>query len=233
MLDIQLHKTTLIRILKEIYTNPLLRTTLGFKGGTAALLFYDLPRFSVDLDFDLLNLDKKEVVFEKIKNVLVGLGELKQAVDKQNTLFFLLRYQKDFRNLKIEISKRVDFTSYETKHYLGIPVLVMKTEDMAAGKLCALLTRKNFAARDLFDLWFFLKNDWQINEQVVKRKTKMSLKQALKEAEKKIKSVGKTQLLSGLGDLIEPIQKTWIKDKLKDELLFQLKLYQSTRKTIN
>lgn len=58
-LDIATHKNVLIKILKDIYTNPTLGPILGFKGGSAVYLFYGLNRFSVDLDFDLLQLEKK------------------------------------------------------------------------------------------------------------------------------------------------------------------------------
>ena len=56
-LDKHTHKFTLASLLKDIYSHPDLGPIFGFKGGTAALLFYDLPRFSLDLDFDLLGLD--------------------------------------------------------------------------------------------------------------------------------------------------------------------------------
>jgi spore photoproduct lyase len=58
------HKTVLIRILKDIFSDPVVGPILGFKGGTAAYLFYSLNRFSVDLNFDLLDLTKKDLVFE-------------------------------------------------------------------------------------------------------------------------------------------------------------------------
>lgn len=51
MINRALHQTNFITILKEIYSDPEIRTALGFKGGTAAMFFYDLPRFSVDLVF--------------------------------------------------------------------------------------------------------------------------------------------------------------------------------------
>ena len=54
-LDIATHKTVLFQILKDIYADTTLSPFLGFKGGTAALMFYGLNRFSVDLDFDLLD----------------------------------------------------------------------------------------------------------------------------------------------------------------------------------
>ena len=61
-LDITIHKNILTTILKDIFTNQSIAPYLGFKGGTAVLFFYNLNRFSVDLDFDLLD-EKKKLLF--------------------------------------------------------------------------------------------------------------------------------------------------------------------------
>jgi len=225
MLNINIHKVTLIKILKEIYSDIDLRTLLGFKGGTAAMLFYGLPRFSVDLDFDLLNEDKKKLVFDKLQDILSKFGKSDEPFEKYHTLFFLLNYQKRERNLKVEVSKRESTAAYEIKHYLGIPMMVMQKADMTAGKLAALLTRKRFAVRDIFDLWFFLKENFPINGQIVKDKTGLSLQKALLRAEAIVKDLKGIQLLSGLGDLLDPKQRIWVKQKLQEELLFLLRFY--------
>ena len=78
-LNKDLHKDSFLSVLRAIYSDPDTRSALGFKGGTAALLFYELPRFSVDLDFDLLDTDKKEIVFNKVKAILEKFGILSQA----------------------------------------------------------------------------------------------------------------------------------------------------------
>ena len=225
MFNASLHKTVLITILKEVYSDPELRTALGFKGGTAALLFYDLPRCSVDLDFDLLDENKKDIVLKKMPEILKKSGEVVESLEKHFTLFFLLNYQKKERNVKIEISKRPTIVSYEVKQYLGIPILVMKKEDLSATKLAALLTRVHFASRDMFDLWFYLKNMWQINEKTLRDQTGLSLQEALTKAVKKIYSISQNQLLQGLGELLTEQQKRWVKEKLRDELVFQLEVY--------
>ncbi len=67
MVDIKKHKFFLFQILKDIYEDKDLAAILGFKGGTALTFFYDLPRFSVDLDFNLLYADKEEMVYEKVR----------------------------------------------------------------------------------------------------------------------------------------------------------------------
>jgi len=226
MLDQAKHRVILIDILKSIYGDPNLRTVLGFKGGTAAMLFYDLPRLSVDLDFDLLNADKKKLVFEKMKAILEQHGVLRQAIEKRNTLFFLISYEREKHTIKVEISKRKSESGFEPKGYLGVTALVMKSEDMIAGKLSALLTRRKFAMRDVFDVWFFLKNKWSINETVLTENTGLSLSKALEQAIKKVSAIEKRQILQGLGELIDEKQKAWIREKLIDETVFYLRLYQ-------
>lgn len=230
MLNKDLHRAALINALSAIYSDSQIRNLLGFKGGTAAVLFHEFPRFSVDLDFDLLDESKKELVFERLKEILPRVGRIDQAQDKHYNLFFLVNYSKGERNLKVEISKRASKAEYVVKNYLGIPILVMKEDDMAAGKLAALVTRKRFATRDMFDMWFFLKNNWPIDGEVLEEKTGLSLHQALKEAQKRIKDIKKTELLAGLGDLLDNKQKAFVKEKLVGELGFQLKLRQSLEK---
>lgn len=60
------HKRRMLKILADISANPKLAINLGFKGGTCCYFIHGLDRFSVDLDFDLLNIAKKEIGSEKI-----------------------------------------------------------------------------------------------------------------------------------------------------------------------
>ena len=50
-IDIARHKTILFQILKDIYTDSSISPYMGFKGGTAAYMFFGLERFSADLRF--------------------------------------------------------------------------------------------------------------------------------------------------------------------------------------
>jgi len=224
MFDKNRHKIVLVKILKEIYSDPTLRNILGFKGGTAAFLFYDLPRFSVDLDFDLLEGKKKDFVFTRLKEILPKVETLIESTEKRYTLFYLMSYQKGEKKIKIEISKRPIKSSFVVKNYLGISILLMEKKDMVASKIAALLNRKKFASRDLFDLWFFLKNNWEIEEKAVKEKTGLSLKDAFKKTITKIDTIKKNQILQGLGELLDEKQKPWIKENLQKETIFYLKL---------
>ena len=224
------HRNKLLEILKDIYNDPELRTTLGFKGGTAAMLFYDLPRLSVDLDFNLLKLGKEDQVFEKVKGILEKHGELREARKKRYTLFFLISYEWGEVNIKVEISRRESFSGFEPKNYMGITMLVMKQADMAAGKLSAIITRKKPAMRDVFDSWFFLENHWPVNEKVFEQKTGMSLEKGLKIIIKQIEGIRRNEILQGLGELITEGQKNWAREKLVEETVFQLRLLQEVYK---
>src|SRR3990172_10864567 len=89
MLMISSHRTIMINVLKDIYSDIEISSLLGFKGGTALYFFYNLPRFSVDLDFDLLDESKKDIVFEHVLKIVEKYGELRVKKEKHFTLFWL------------------------------------------------------------------------------------------------------------------------------------------------
>ena len=134
MLNKEKHQLIMGQILKDIYTDIMISPLLGFKGGTCAYLFYDLPRFSVDLDFDLLeiNEENQKMIFEKIINILSEYGQIKDQYLKRFTIFAILSYGDDDHNIKIEISLRKFVEnmneSYEIKEYLGISMFAAKKD---------------------------------------------------------------------------------------------------------
>ena len=223
-LDTSTHRNILLRILKDIYTDNSLGPLLGFKGGTATYLFCDLGRFSTDLDFDLLDENKVEEVFKKIEKIAEEYGTIKEKTNKRHTLFILLSYSEEAHNIKIEINKRNFGSKYEVKNYLGISMLVMKKEDMFAHKLVAMTERGKIANRDIFDVWFFLKNNWEINKEIVEERTEMKFADYLKKCIKFVENLPEKGILSGMGELLDEKQKAWVKTNLKNDVLFLLKL---------
>lgn len=224
MLDRNAHKTILLQILKDIYIDSSLGPVLGLKGGTAANFFYDLGRFSVDLDFDLLNGDKEAFVFEKIEKILREYGTIKEKYRKKHTLLFVISYDEKSQNIKVEINRRVFDSRYELKNYLGISMLIMVREDMFAHKLVAVLERAKTANRDVYDLWYFLKNRWPINKEIVEKRTGMNFKDHLKRCIVFIESLSDRNILSGMGELLDKKQKAWAKTNLRKDTVFLLKV---------
>ncbi len=224
MLDQNIHKIILLQILKDIYTNSSLGPVLGFKGGTAAHLFYGLSRFSVDLDFDLLNEGKEELVFEGIEKIVGEYGTIKEKHRKKNTLLFVISYEEKAQNIKIEINRRIFGSRYELKNYLGISMLVMAKEDMFSHKLVAMLERTKTANRDIYDVWYFLKHNWPINEGIVEKRTKLPFKDYLTKCVQFIESVSDRSILHGMGELLDEKQKDWVKANLRKDAAFLLKI---------
>lgn len=226
-LNITTHKNILIKILKDIFTDPALGPILGFKGGTAAYLFYNLNRFSVDLDFDLLEPEREEFVFEGIRKILEKYGTLKRAQKKRLNLFYVLSYDAKApgaQNIKVEVNKRSFGSKYEVKGYLGISMKVMGREDMAAHKLVAMVERIGRTNRDIYDICYFLDQGWPINKKLVETRTGLSYKNLLKKAITLLEKRGDKHLLAGMGELLDADQKKWVKTKLRTETIFQLKL---------
>ena len=222
------------QILKDIYTDVSIGSLLGFKGGTCAYFFYNLPRFSVDLDFDLLSVspENQKMVFEKIVAILSKYGSVKDQYIKRFTIFALLSYGDDDHNIKIEINVRKLADNirehYELKEYLGILMVVAKKDYMFASKLAALTLRNETAMRDVYDIHYFAKNNWDINAEIIKERTGKTVKEYLAACVACIEKTKDSQILQGLGELVDgEKEKAWIKNHLKADAIFMLKNYLS------
>ena len=226
MFDVNRHKFFLVSILKEIYSDIGIAAALGFKGGTAQMLFYDLPRFSVDLDFNLLDPGKSKDIYSRIRSILLNYGTIRDEAQKHFGLLLVLDYGMHERNLKIEVSNRLFPDTYEIKNYLGIPVKVMVKPDLFAHKLCALLDREFLINRDIFDIYYFLSQKTPVNRNIVEIRTGMGLSAYLGKCISEIEKIGSKSLLNGLGELVDPGLKEFAKTKLKNETIQLLKIFQ-------
>ena len=222
------HKNILTKILKEIFTDADIAPYLGFKGGTAAFLFYGLDRFSVDLDFDLLEESEKDAVFDRVKAILGRFGRLKEAAKKRFGFLYLLAYDNKEvgeQNVKVEINIRNFGSKYEIKPYLGISMKVMVREDMAAHKLCAMAERIGKTNRDIYDVQFFLAHNWPVNKKIVEERSGGSYAGFLKEAIRALEKYPGRSILAGMGELMESEKKkAWVREKLVPDTIFLLRL---------
>lgn len=225
-LDIIIHKTNLTNILIDIFKNSFIGPLLGFKGETAALLFYNLPRFSVDLDFDLivdLKKDSPELkeFIDKITSVLSAKFEIKDQSTKYNTLFWLVSYGDGLSNIKVEVSTRDNpYNHYNLIPFYGTTIRVIDLKDMIAHKLVAVTERGTLASRDLFDIHYFLglPQASQINYQIIKHRTGKNPKEFYISLLKYLDKINSKSILSGLGEVLTDSQKDWAKAKLIIEI---------------
>ncbi len=225
MVEINKHKFFLVQLLKDIYTDLSLANLLGFKGGTALMLFHDLPRFSVDLDFNLLDNTKTDFVYGKIRNIVLSYGKIRDEAKKHYGMIIVLDYGQAERNLKIEISNREFGDHYEVRNYLGIPVKIMQLPDMFAHKLCALLDRNVLTSRDIFDCHFLMQKRTPLNKEIIEKRMKMDLSDYLQRCIDTIEKMNEKRMLSGLGDLMEEETKKFVKTRLKQDTIALLRMY--------
>jgi predicted nucleotidyltransferase component of viral defense system len=223
-LNISTHKTILFQILKEIYSDKSIAPFLGFKGGTAALMFYGLDRFSVDLDFDLLDEDNEDFIFDRVIKRVSKYGQIKESHKKRFNLFCLLSYEDKAHNIKIEINRRQFGSKYDIKTYLGLSMLVMVPEDMFAHKLMAMYERIGKTSRDIYDVWFFLTHRFPINHEIIEKRAKMPFSELVQKCIKKLDQLNNRKVLDGVGELLTPSQKDWARAKLRQDTIVLLKL---------
>jgi len=236
MLNKEKHQLIMGKILRDIYSDISISSLLGLKGGTAAYFFYGLPRFSVDLDFDILseNENDKKIVYNKILEIIKKYGIIKDSYIKKYTIFALLSYSDMDSNIKIEINTKNQIknikSKYELKKYLGISMMVAKKEYLFAGKISALTMRTKTAMRDIYDINYFAKNNWDIDEEAVKSISNRDKKEQLLLCLEVIEKIKDNEIMTGLGELVKEEEKEWIRKDLREETIFMIKNYISVIK---
>ena len=225
MIDLNKHKYFMLQILRDIYSDLELANCLGFKGGTALMFFYELPRFSVDLDFNLLKPELENDVYQRLRTILLKYGKIDDEAQKFFGPILVLNYGSGERKLKLEISNRLYDNHYEVKTFMGINMLVMTVADMFAHKLCALLDRNELTNRDIFDCWFFMENRTPINKSLLERRMKMPFADYLQTCIDMLENASDKNMLNGLGELLNPELKTFVRNKLRTETITLLRFY--------
>ncbi len=218
----ELHKQILIKILVDIFKE--FNGKLGFKGGTCAYLFYELPRISFDLDLDLLSPFEKNDV-DTLKAILAKKAIIRDFRDKTFTVFFLLDYKKDAPNIKVELNKRIWVNNtYKPIWFLGVEMKIADESTILTNKLVDLSDRRVPVARDLFDAYYLLKLGFKMNEKLIKERTGKTLEEYIEFLVPFInRTYNKKNILHGLGEVLEAKQKEWIKKELIQEMERELK----------
>ena len=224
-MDKQRHKLYMAQILSLIFKDKDLCNVVGFKGGTALMFFHNLPRFSTDLDFNLLDVSKQDVVYNKVRQILLRFGTIDDEAKKLNGPILVLNYGKGERMLKVEISNRQYDNHYETKTLAGTDIRVLTIPDMFAHKLCAMGER--LSPRDVFDVWFFLQQmHANVNENIIKERTGKTVAEYAAWCSQRVREASPKLLMQGLGEVIDDTRtKNFVKTRLIEETAQALELF--------
>lgn len=222
MTEISTHYTYLYNILRDVALDKELSPSLLFKGGTSLMFFHDLPRFSVDLDFTLIDKEREQFVYDRLLDITSKYGEI---VDN-NLGFFgpkvVLSYGRGAWNLKIEVSNRYWGERPDILTLDGFSLNVMSLSDMYAHKLIALEERTGVATRDIFDICFFEEKEVSPNEEIIMKRKGRSLLEQLTVDIEILEKFPNNRILSSLAPLLTPDSVKWARTHLLSETISSL-----------
>ena len=203
-------------------------TKLGFGGGTALRICYNLPRYSEDLDFELIgeNFDLNNFLsdfkngfskFNTDTDIRIPIKSFDKIVIKfwlkfSNLLqpLGLTPHKSEKFFIKMEIyttpPKSVIYEPvYVSKFDEYFPVLTGNLETLFANKTCAIFERKYLAPRDYYDLLWYLNKGIEPNYKVLKELSiKIKNKEELiKSMKQKVNEVGKIELINTIGRFLD------------------------------
>jgi len=216
-------------LLTAIADDAFLVDNLRFKGGTCASMRDFLNRFSIDLDFDLLDEENVlevrghlELIFEKF-----GL-EIKDQ--SQNVPQYFLRYlsKGEERNtLKLDVTFPAPRNNdYEPVRLEEIDRFIHchTVPTMFANKLVALVDRfekfGSIAGRDVFDIHSFFMQGFSYKKEIIEERTGKSVKEFLEELVSFVKKhVSQTVIDQDLNTLLPASDFRKIRKVLVQEVL--------------
>lgn len=159
---------------------------LIFKGGTALSKFYQLDRFSEDLDFTQNGEIDLKGLLKKIERDLESFGAEVQQLDiEESERSFKARlgikgplYNGDRRSLcfiRVEVNKKSTVESFSVERYAprfqdltAFELPVLTEEEILSEKIRAIRTRDK--PRDLYDIYHLIQKGVKISEEMVDSK---------------------------------------------------------------
>lgn len=228
-----IHKMWLYRLLTAISDDAFLVANLRFKGGTCASMRDIINRFSVDLDFDLIDKEVSNEIRKRLEKIFEKLGlEIK---DKSKTVpQYFLKYDNKtgHRNtLKLDITYPPPKSNeYEPVRFTDIDRIIycQTVPTMFSNKLVAIMERfKKFgtiAGRDIFDIHTFLIKGLEYRPEIIEERTGKKASVFILELKKFIeKKVTQTIIDQDLNTLLPPDKFSSIRKILKKEVIMLLR----------
>lgn len=164
--------------------------TLILKGGTALYKFYNLNRFSEDLDFTQ---NKRRINLEKLLHTILhntSLLSISGTIEEKQRFKNEINVRLSFRGplydgnkasmtrITINISSRErpqhikkEFLIPVYKEIPSFEIFVLEAKEILAEKIRAIMTRDK--PRDVYDLWFLSKRGIQIDKTLIDKKLRI------------------------------------------------------------
>ena len=222
MFDKKLHEDNIRKILTWLFTSEI-SDFLWFKWWTLTYLCYGLDRFSTDIDIDILDTGKEQEIIDTVRKLLYSLWDIKNETLWKTIHRWIFRYDERGMNIKVELNKRIrKANTYDFKEIDWVKIRCMKKDSIFGNKLVALYERmKN---RDLYDVNFFLKNKFPLNEKLIEERTWKNKEEFIKELLSILPDYyNHNTILAEIWEVLTDEQKIWMKNKALNETIELLK----------
>jgi predicted nucleotidyltransferase component of viral defense system len=206
----QYRENTIIEVVQALSKSEA-GTHIAFKGGTALKLFYDLPRYSEDIDYDSLGKIYPQELMDKVKaQITKRKWEVTDEAIKYNTILLELRFAGPERNfrIKIEISTRKKELNTTILTLRGVPILSLEPSYLMTEKLITFVDRQS--GRDFFDAWFILNNAYPLDESLIVKRSG-DIAQFYQKLLEVIKKADAKRIHRDTGKLLSLDHRTWIR----------------------
>jgi len=222
------HKAIMYRVLTHVLDDKELSGKIYFKGGTCAVMMGYLDRFSVDLDFDLTDIEYKKEARKNLKAIFSTL-KLQLKSEAKDSLFFVLKYESRYpgNTLKFSVVEQKVKSNLHKPYFLpdiDRYALCQTIESMFANKLVAPLDRyekyQSIAGRDLYDIHHFFLQGLNYRKEVIEERRKVKTAVYLKTLLEFIKEKINDKVISqDLNHLLNREQFQVVRKTLKQETI--------------
>jgi predicted nucleotidyltransferase component of viral defense system len=218
----QYRENTIIEIVQALAKSKA-GSRIAFKGGTALKLFYGLPRYSEDVDYDTLPATSSQELFRTIQKVIrKHKWEITDEAIKYYTILVELRFfgiERNFR-VKIEISTREKMFDATVISLRGVGILTLEPSFLMTEKLLTFLDRE--AGRDIFDAWFILNNAYPLNDLMIQRSfgDELHFYEAILT---KVENSDRKKIFRDTGKLLGQEYRNWMKTSFIDDFSMLLR----------
>lgn len=218
------HYSYLYNILKDIALDKELSPLLILKGGTSLMFFYELPRFSLDLEFTLVDRKQEQLVFKRLLKIACKYGTICEKILGPFGAKVVLEYGKESRTLEIEISNQYWREETDLLCLDGFSLNVMSLSDIYSHKLIALGEGDNVAGKEIFDIWFLGEKYIMPNGDIVMKWVGRNLVEQLSLDISILEKLTNDQLMSSLEPLLLPEKAKWANTSLLPEAIASLQM---------
>ena len=197
------------QVISEIFSIEEISNDLWLKWGIISKIYW-LDRPSTDIDINIINLANEKAIAQRVKDFLQEKGEIKKELI-WDLLYRWVLYIPDedtYIHIKIDLNKlNRKSDKYDFIEINWVKVRSMTKDCVFANKLVALSER--FKDTDLYDVNFFLKNNFPISKDIIIERTGKELEDFITDLINELQAYYPGTLIAWMSKPFQDRQRKW------------------------